>query len=200
MKGRASSWMVLLGCSLVISGLFTDVRPAVAQAQEDCPLPPGVTPPPDPPVTAQQVEDGSATLMDFALAFKDQFSQGVATLEEAFYIGCLIRQEGGPYRSGSTYLVQLTPNRIFVHAKDMALTGRLLNPLIYGAILQALGINPAELLANPAAALDLFTAAAAGNGGAFSIPNVPGASGYATVYISANFPGPDRDARRLRSQ
>ncbi len=190
MRDRQSCWIVLLGCSLVLAGLFTEVRTAAAQAEGDCPVPPGVTPPADPNVTAQQVENGSATLMDFALAVRDQFTQGVASVEEAFYIGCLVRQEGGPYRSGSTYLVQLTPNRIFVHAKDMALTGRLLNPLIYGAILQALGINPAELLANPAAALDLFTAAAAGNGGTFSIPDVPGASGYATVYISANFPVP----------
>ena len=170
---------------LVLAGVFSNAPSALA----DCPLPPGVTPPPDPRVTAQQVEDGSASLMDFALAARDQFSQGVATAEEAFYLGCLIRQEGGAYRSGSTYLIQLTPNRIFLHAKDMALSGKLLNPIIYGAILQALGINPADLT-NPGAALAAFAAAAAGNGGAFNIPDVPGASGYATVYISANFPVP----------
>ena len=174
---------------LVQSGLFSSARPAFAQTEEACPLPPGVTPPGDPDVTAQQVEDGSATLRDFTLAARDQFSQGVATAEEAFYLGCLIRQEGGPWRSGSTYFVQLTPNRIFFHAKDMALSGRLLDPLIYGAILQALGINPADL-GNPGAALAAFAAAAAGNGGAFNLPDVPGASGYATVYISANFPVP----------
>ena len=170
---------------LVLAGLFSNTRPALA----DCPLPPGVTPPADPRVTAQQVEDGSASLMDFTLAARDQFSQGVATTEEAFYLGCLIRQEGGAYRSGSTYFIQLTPNRIFMHAKDMSLSGRLLNPLIYGAILQALGINLADL-ADPATALAAFAGAAAGNGGAFNIPDVPGASGYATVYISANFPVP----------
>ena len=76
---------------LVLAGLFSNTRPALA----DCPLPPGVTPPADPRVTAQQVEDGSASLMDFTLAARDQFSQGVATTEEAFYLGCLIRQEGG---------------------------------------------------------------------------------------------------------
>ena len=67
----------------------------MAQTQEECPLPAGVAPLPDPPVTAQQVEDGSAALMDFALAARDQFSQGVANAEEAFYIGCLVRYEGG---------------------------------------------------------------------------------------------------------
>ena len=184
MKTRTSYTIPIVGL-LVLAGVFSNTPPALA----DCPLPPGVTPPADPPVTAQQVEDGSATLMDFTLAARDQFSRGVTTTEEAFYLGCLIRQEGGPWRSGSTYFVQLTPNRIFFHAKDMALSGRLLNPLVYGAILQALGINPADL-ANPETALAAFAAAAAGNGGAFNLPDVPGASGYATVYISANFPVP----------
>ena len=175
---------------LVLAAVFTIEHPALAQTQEACPLPPGVTPPPDPRATAQQVEDGSASLKDFAQAARDQFSQGVATAEEAFYIGCLLRHEGSPWRSGSTYLVQLTPDRIFFHAKAMALSGRLLNPVIYGAILQALGINPADLLADPGAALAAFAAAAAGDGGPFNIPDIPGASGYATVYISANFPIP----------
>ena len=174
---------------LVLAGVFSDVRPALAQAQEACPLPAGVAPPADPRVTAQQVEDGSASLMDFTLAVRDQFSQGTTTVEEALYLGCLLRQEGSAYRSGSTYLVQLTPDRIFVHAKAMRLAGRLLNPVIYGAILQALGINLADL-ADPATALAAFAGAAAGDGGPFNVPDVPGASGYATVYISANFPVP----------
>ena len=74
-------------------------------------------------MTAQQVEDGSASLMDFALAARDQFSGvGITSLEQSLYFGCLIRQERGPWRSGSTYLVQLTPDgRVFVHTKDMAL-------------------------------------------------------------------------------
>ena len=80
----------------------------------------------------------------------------------------------------------LPDGRVFVHTKDMALSGRQLNPLIYGAILQAMGINLADL-ADPAKALAAFAAAAAGDGGAFDMPSVPGASGYATVYFSANF-------------
>ena len=65
--------------------------------------------------------------------------------------------------------------------------------MIYGAILQAVGINPADLLANPGAALDLFTGAATGDGGAFDIPDIPDASGYATVKYFDQFRGPDRD-------
>ena len=174
---------------LLLGGVFSDTRPARAQAQEACPISAGVTPPPDPSVTAQQVEDGSASLMAFSLAARDQLSRGVASVEEAFLIGCLLRQEGSAWRSGSTYLVQLAPNRIFFHAKAMALSGRQLNPLIYVAVLQALGINPADLL-DPATALPAFAAAAAGDGGAFNMPGIPGASGYATVYISPNFPIP----------
>ena len=169
---------------LVLAGVFSNAPPAIA----DCPLPPGVTPPADPRVTAQQVEDGSATLQDFALAIRDQVSggSGATTPEQVFYFGCLIRQEGSSWRSGSTYTIQLTPNgRVFIHTKDMALSGRLLNPIIYGAILQALGINPADLT-DRAAALAAFAAAATGDGGAFNIPNIPGASGYAVVSISAN--------------
>ena len=158
-------------------------------AQEACPLPAGVTPPPLPAVTARDVEEGGASLMAFSLAARDQLRQGVESVEEAFHIGCLLRQEDSPWRSGSTYLVQLAPNRIFLHARSMALSGRLLNPLIYVAVLQALGIDPADLL-DPTAALPAFAAAAAGDGGAFDVPHIPGASGYATVYISPNFPIP----------
>ena len=182
--------MILVVGLLVLAGVFSDARLALAQTQEACPLPPGVTPPPDPRVTAQQVEDGNASLMDFTLVARDHLGGEALTPEQGgYYLGCLIRQEGSPWRSGFTYLIELTPDgRVFLHAKDMALSGGLLNPLIYGAILQALGINPADL-ASPAAAGAAFAAAAAGNGGAFNIPNVPGASGYAATYIhGSGFP------------
>ena len=175
----------LFAALFVLAGVFAG---ASAQAQEACPLPAGVTPPQGPRVTAQQVENGSASLMEFALAVRDRhtslgLNQGARALEEAFYVQCLIRQEGSPWRSGSTYLVFLTPDgRVFEHAKAMRLSGRLLNPLIYGAILQAMGINPADLT-DPAAAGAAFAAAAAGNGGSFKIPTVPGASGYAAPYL-----------------
>ena len=189
---------------LVAAGVFSDGQPALAQTQEACPLPAGVTPPPDPVVTAQQVEDGSASLKEFSLAVRDRLSRGVTTAEEAFYLGCLLRQEGSPYRSGSTYLVQLTPDRIFLHAKAMALAGRLLNPLIYGAILSALGVSPTDLadLANPATVGQAFAAVIrtlsqepdAPFDATLPIPGVrpgiPGASGYAAVYNAANFPVP----------
>ena len=176
---------LLAGGLLVLAGVFSGAHPAFAQTQLECPLPAGVTPPAPPRVTAQQVEDGSASLMDFTLAVRDQFVnefQGATTLDQTAYFGCLFRQEGSPWRSGSTYIVELTPDgRVFIHTKDMSLSGRLLTPVIYGAILHALGISPADL-ADPAAALAAFAAAVAGDGGPFNVPDVPGASGYATVY------------------
>ena len=176
---------------LVLAGM--GLSPGPASAQLDCELPAGVTPPSAPSVTAGQVEDGSASLTDFALAARDQFasdSAGITTVRQAAYVGCLVRQEGSLWRSGSTYLVQLTPDgRVFVHAKDMSLSGRQLTPTIYGAILHALGVSPAALT-DPAAAFSAFAAAAAGNGGLFDVSGVPGASGYATVYLSVNLRTP----------
>lgn len=191
---------------LVLAGAFFIGRPAPAQAQETCPLAPGLSPPPDPSVTAQQVEDGSASLRDFAVSARDYFrnQSPQATLEYTAYFGCLLRQEGSPWRSGSTYLIQMTPDgRVYVHAKDMSLSGGLLNPLIYAEILSGLGVSPADLanLASP----DPATAAAAQAAvfarllqepdGAFDAttpvpgvrPGIPGASGHASVYVSATF-------------
>ena len=189
---------------LVLAVVFSGAPAAVAQAQGDCPIPAGVTPPPAPPVTAQQVENGSGSLRDFTLALRDQYGQGTASPERAMYYGCLFRQEGSRWRSGSTYLVILSPDgRVFLHAKDMALSGRLLNPLIYGTILSALGVELGDIvnLASPDPAI-AGQAAAAVIGtlseepdGAFDAtvpipgmrPGIPGASGYAAVYLSTNF-------------
>ncbi len=186
----AATGLILSGL-LVLAGVFSAARPAFAQAQLDCPLPDGVTLPADPRVTAQQVEDGSASLMDFALAVRDQFGQGTTTMPQlGLYVGCLIRQEGSVYRSGSTYLIQLRfDGRVFVHAKDMSLSGRQLRPAIYGAILDTLGIDRAALT-DPAAALAAFEDATTGAGGPFDVSRIPGASGHAAVYVSARFGSP----------
>ena len=184
---------LILSGLLVLAGVLSDTHPAFAQTPLDCPLPAGVTPPADPRVTAQEVEGGSASLTDFALAARDQFvseSQGITTVKQAAYFGCIIRQEGSAWRSGSTYLVQLTlDGRVFIHTKDMSLSGRQLHPVIYGAILHALGIDPAALT-DLAAIQAAFATAAAGDGGLFDVAGVPDASGYATVYLSVNLRQP----------
>ncbi len=60
-----SAYMIPVVGLLVLAGVFSN-------ALADCPPPPGVTDPPDPPVTAQQVADGSATLKDFARIARDE--------------------------------------------------------------------------------------------------------------------------------
>ena len=193
---------------LILAGAVSGAHNA--SAQELCPLATGLAPPADPRVTAQQVENGSASVMDFALAARDRItslSHEITTLEQASYFGCLIRQDGAPYRSGSTYLVSLTPDgRVLVHAKAMALSGRQLNPLIYGEILAALGVSSSDLanLASPDPATVARSAAAvfrtlvqephAPFDATTPIPGlrpgIPGVAGYAAVYVSANFGSP----------
>ena len=69
----------------------------------------------------------------------------------------------------------------------MSLSGRKLKPAIYGADPWSVGrIDPAEL-ANRAATLAAFNAAGAHDGGPF---NIPGASGYASVYPSLRYRAP----------
>ena len=190
--GKARTFLFVVVGLIVVAGLFSDRRDALAQASIDCPLPDGVTPLAPPSVTAQQVEDGSASLADFALAVRNVFvseSQGmvtsnITTLTELSYVGCLFRREEGPWRSGSTYVVRLIPSdRVFIHANDMSLSGRRLDPVIYEAVLRALGIDPAGLT-SPAASVDAFAAAATRNGGEFNVPDIPGASGYAFGLLS----------------
>ena len=195
-----STSMILGVGLLVLAGAFFVAHPALAQTDLDCPLPPDWTPP---SVTAEQVENGSASLRDFALVARDSFR--VATERstgrgQLYNSACIVREEGGPWRSGSTYLVQLTAEgRVRIHANDMALSGRLLKPRIYFEILSSLGV-PATVLANlvspdsstvaqaqaaiiatlsqePDAAFDATGPSAVG-------PGIPGAAGYASVYIS----------------
>ena len=205
--GRAS--VVLVVGLLVLAGFFSGARLGLAQTQGGCSLPAGEVPPAGPAVTAQQVVD-EATLEAFALAAREQLKredEGTTRPERVLYVACLLRQDGSAWHSGFTYLVQLTPDgRVYLHAKDMSLSGGLLNPSIYGAILQAVGIGHADL-ASPATARDAFIAAAGGDGGPFNVAAIPGASGYAAVYNSRNFPLPfvllagfDLDASHLAAE
>ena len=201
----------ILAISLVVlAGVCSRTDLSMAQAGDACPPPAGLPPLADPPVTAQQVEDGTGSLRDFALAARErsrEHAQRATTVEQGVYIACVVRQEGGPWRAGSTYIVSLTPDgRVFIHAKDMALSGRLLDPLIYLEILSSLGVPPAELAdlasPDPAARERAFTAVFATllqePDAPFDAtvpvpglrPGIPGASGYASVYVSPEFRSP----------
>ena len=128
LPSRAST--VLLAGLLALAAVLSDARPTLAQ--EACPRPAGATAVAPPEVTAAEVENGTGALADFALAARErsrEHARGGAGPEQGLYIACLIRQEDGVWRSGSTYLVSLTPDgRVFVHARNMALSGRLLDP------------------------------------------------------------------------
>ena len=184
----ASASLIPAAGLLVLAAVFANTHPALAQADGACPPPPGVELPPTLQVTAQQVKDGSAPLREFGLEARDWFGRRTDSAELQLYVGCILRQDGSHLHSGSTYLVKLTPDgRVFIHAKNMALSGRLLKPSIYGAILRALEINLAGLQDDPAAIAAAFNEAAGRDGGEFDIPAIRGASGYAAVYYSRNF-------------
>ena len=203
MRDRQSIWMVLSACGLVLAGVFSTAPPAMAE----CPLPPGWTAPGNPSVTAQQVDDGSASLRRFARAAARQIeieAQAFTSFGQALTLGCHIRQEGSAWRSASTYLVLMTPDgRLLVHAEQMALAARQLDAWIYSEILYELGVETAVLN-------DLFSSDPATVNRAYRTviavltqkpdayfdattpiqglrPGIPGASGHAAVYVSEGF-------------
>ncbi len=192
--------MVLCAGLLVLAGVFAGASPVMAQPGEACPLPDGVTAPPSPPVTAQQVEDGGS-LRDFAMAVTAQFREQneSADLGPFLYFSCLLRQEGSPWRAGSTYVVVLSADgRLFLHTKDMALTGRRLHPSIHGAILSALGVprtvladlrSPDPATAGRAQAAFIATLSQAPDAPFDGTDAVPGAAGHASSYVSAAYGG-----------
>ena len=179
---------------LVLAGICSGARPALAQF--DCPLPAGVTPPEDPPVTAQQVEDDESLLKAFALAARDRFkSRGadVLTPQQLAYSGCRLRQEDGPWRAGSTYIVTLTPDgRVYLHAKEMSLSAGKLQSLIYAQILRALdtpaavlqGLGSMDAAARNRAQAMLLSHLESEPHGPFNLTG--GGSGYAAAYESVN--------------
>ena len=209
-RSITSASMIPVVGLLVLASVLSAARRAAAQ--DPCPLPPGATAPPEPAVTAQQVEDGGASLAEFGRATRDAFrkhsqAETVTSFEQIAYFGCFVRREGGFWRSGSTYVVMLTlDRRVLLHSKEMALSGGLLNPVIYGAILGSLGVSSSDL-ANLASNDPVAAARALGAvirilsqepDGAFDAtvpipglsPGIPGASGHASVYVSGSLQQP----------
>ena len=187
---------ILIVGFLMLVGAFSIARPALAQAQDNCPLPPNTADIPDPSVTVQQVENGSASLADFTRVARDESKkvslEGSTNRGPVFHLGCLVRQEGGPWRSGSIYTFKLTTaGRVVSHAKEMALSGALMDRGIFGQILLALGVPQTYVdnLGSPDAAIAARAQEAVTNrlrqepDGAFDA-GTPGVSGHAAVYIS----------------
>ena len=201
-KWKAGSSSRLVIALLAVAGLCFAASGALAQTavvtqeRDPCPPPTGVAPPPDPVVTAQQVEDGSATLAEFAEGALRRFKgvgADVLTPQQLAYSGCRLRLEGGPWRSGSTYIVTLQPDgRVYLHAKNMSLSAAKLQAPIYAQILLALGTPPAVLQglrsmdadARARALTMLVTHLASEPQGPFNLSS--GESGHAAAYVSVN--------------
>ena len=108
-----------------------------------CPRPAGIA---INPLATPAVRADSGDVTGLALAAKSYRSAITNDLEAAYFY-CLMREDNGIWRSGDTYVVSLLPEyasgspgwRIMLHAKDMSLGGRLLNPVATRAVLQAIG-------------------------------------------------------------
>jgi len=203
---------------LMLTGSFANGHPALAQTSEVCPSGSrGFAQ--DPEVTAQDVDNGASSMKDFVLAVKER-----ALVSSGISFGCVTRQKGSPWHSDSTYLMLLTPEgRIYLHAKDMSLSGRQLKPSIYQTVLAALSIDQGDG-ANLRAAV--AAAARRGDGGSFTVPGAlvngvssraahtgglfavrgASASAYVTAYMAPGFGTPfvliggfDLDASHLIS-
>ena len=172
----------------VTAGLFANGHPVLAQTRE-CPLSPaqshGLEATEPPVVTAQEVTNGTKSLMDFTLAVRQR-----ATVAHPYHFGCVIRQKGSPWRSGSTYIVVLTAEgTVLAHAKDMSLAGRQLKPWIYQDILTALKVGSGDI-ANLHAPL---REAVSREGGSFKLKSPPDTSSkaYAAAVLSPGFTVPN---------
>ena len=185
---KARIHLFLAAGLLVLAGVFSDAQYALAQ--EACPLPAGATPIDPPDVTAPQVEADPSLLMDYALSVRErsrEFAREPTAVAQGLHIGCLVRQDNSPWRSGSTYIVSLgLDGRVLLHAKDMSLSGRQLDLRIYGAILHALGIDP-DPATLPAALANVYATGAFPNPDGGFIGVVPG---FATWYFSSQFRSP----------
>ena len=142
MTGRESCWMVLWGCSLVLTGFFSQVPPATAQAQLECLRPETVAEVPPPGITASEVEANPtpANLMSFALDARN-YRQGLSR-DEFAYATCVFKLEGD-WNSGSIYIATLDARNgtVLRHHGNMAISGRQLRDDVFMAILAAAGFD-----------------------------------------------------------
>ena len=186
---------------IIGSGFYPESVDAIekpAPAEDlTCEIPDGISPSLidnflNPDIRAENVTD-SQSLKKFIVDYRNKIKELEYVREErdSIYAGCIIRDKEGPYYSGSTYTMSLARDgRILIHAKDMSLSARQLNPEIYNTILAALGV-PADTIANlnspdsnvvKLADQEIFVKLSEGQDGAFSVDGIPEASGHAAVY------------------
>ena len=193
-------------CFLFLGALCVS-HSAVAQTENECPVPPGTEPVEDPEVTAQEVVADESKLGDFTRLTRDRFknySLTVTSVTQIAYFGCVLREDEGPWRTESVYPILMTPfGRVVFHTKDMTLSGRLLNPAILGTIYTALGVSRQDIAdlrsSDPdtvaKARRSILITLAREQDAAFDAttpipgvrPGIPGAKGHVAVYVGRAF-------------
>lgn len=206
-KNIGSTIKSLMVVLVVLLGVLCTTHSTLAQTAHECPVPSDTDPVEDPTVTAQQADADSTNLGDFTREVRDRFknySLTVTTMTQIAYFGCVLRQDGGPWRTDSVYPIMLTPfGRVVFHTKDMTLSGRLLNPAILASIYTSLGVSRSDIAALGSsdqaivaqARLSILTKLAEEGDAAFDAttpipgvrPGIPGASGHVAVYVGRAF-------------
>ena len=149
---RSPTAFVLLACGLLLTGLFSEVRPAAAQADEDCFRPQGVAEAPTPSITAAEVAavPTPENLKAFALEARN-YGEGLDHTALTYAI-CHFKQEGN-WKSGSIYVTSLTflaGGRVEIHAGNMAFGGRKVREDVFLAAAAATGYDPGtQTFTNP---------------------------------------------------
>ena len=141
MMGSKSFWMVLWTCSLLLAGLFSEVRPAAGQAQLECARPEGTAEAPTPSITAGDVVANPTpdNLKTFTLEAKD-YLQNVTAHEQA-YASCVFRQDDSGWKSGTVYMALLTGDgTVAFHSDNMAFGGKQLREEVFLPIVAATGL------------------------------------------------------------
>ena len=196
---------------VVLAGVCSKPHLSLAQGGDACPPPAGFPPLADPPVTAQQVEDGTGSLRDFALAARErsrEHAERATTVEQGVYIACVVRQEGGALARRFHLHREPDARRQGVHtreghgavgpaARPVDLPG---DPLLPWASRRPSSPTWRRPIPRPASALSaaVFATLLQEPDAPFDAtvpvpglrPGIPGASGYASVYVSPEFRSP----------
>lgn len=206
-RKRSLTMKSLVIVPVLLFGVFCTTHSARAQETIECPLPTDTAPVDDPVVSAQDADIDATQLGSFTREVRDRFknySLTVTSMSQIAYFGCILRQEGGPWRTDSVYPILLTPfGRVVFHTEDMTLAGRLLDPTILATIYTALGVSRSDIAALRStdpdivaqARLSILTTLATERDAAFDAtrpipgvrPGIPGASGHAAVYVGRAF-------------
>ena len=191
----------------LLVGVLFGTHTALAQAVNECPVPPDTAPVVDPEVTAQQVVADDTNLGEFTRLVRDRFksySQTVTSVTQIAYFGCVLREEEGPWRTSTVYPILVTPfGRIVFHTEDMTLSGRLIDPAVLGTIYSALGVShqdiadlrSADVNTRNRARRSILMTLAEEKDTAFDAtapipgvrPGIPGAKGHVAVYVGRAF-------------